>query len=66
MFPLNLSKLKFGEIKHSKNDYLYYVLFSNGLRRSGRVVVVYHCTIISVMASLGELKLFCIARFALC
>ena len=29
------------------------------------VVVVYQSTIINVMVSLGELKLFCIARFTL-
>ena len=30
------------------------------------VVVVYQCTIIKVMDSLGELKLFCMAWFTLC
>ena len=30
------------------------------------VVVVYQCTIINLMVSLGKLKLFSVARFTLC
>ena len=35
-------------------------------KRVCAVVVVYQCTIINLMVSLGELKLFCITKSTLC